>query len=494
MVAINLFFCKIRPMIKQRLGALSVLILGIIIGFFVYKSQPVNGHVPTRPAILTNFFEKHQMPFTLGLDLSGGTHLVYDADVSAIPKTEISDSMQVLRNVVLARVNAKQVSGVLGVLEPLVQVKEGGIGAQGSGEQLVVDLPGVTDVQSAEDTIGKTPTLDFRLQSATPVPQTLTVDAQGHAVASVDPYAQYVTTGLTGRYLKTATVQFDQNTGSAYVSLVFNDDGAKLFDDITKNNIGKPLAIFLDGNPISSPTIQTEISGGQAVITGNFTPAEAKALADSLSYGALPVPVHLVSSELIGPSLGANAITAGVFAGLVGFLIIAIFLIFWYRLPGLVAVIALSVYVVITLFVFKVLHVTLSSAAIAGFIISIGMAVDANVLIFERIKEELRGGRTVADAITAGFARAWLSIRDSNISSIITAVILFFIFSDSFVRGFAITFLLGVLISMLSAILISRMFLRSVATRENSKVTSFLFGSGFSSAKHIASHDSKNKK
>ena len=159
-------------MIKQRLGALSVLILGIIIGFFVYKSQPVNGHVPTRPAILTNFFEKHQMPFTLGLDLSGGTHLVYDADVSAIPKTEISDSMQVLRNVVLARVNAKQVSGVLGVLEPLVQVKEGGIGAQGSGEQLVVDLPGVTDVQSAEDTIGKTPTLDFRLQSATPVPQT----------------------------------------------------------------------------------------------------------------------------------------------------------------------------------------------------------------------------------------------------------------------------------------------------------------------------------
>lgn len=482
-------------MIKQRLGALSVLILGIIIGFFVYKSQPVNGQVPLRPRILTNFFQKHQMPFTLGLDLSGGTQLIYDADVSAIPADQVSGSMQVLRDVVLARVDAKQVSGVLGVLEPLVQVKEGGIGAQGSGEQLVVQLPGVTDVQSAEDTIGKTPTLDFRLQSATPIPQALTVGADGKVDATVDPYSQYVSTGLTGRYLKTASVQFDPNSGAAYVALTFNSDGAALFDQITKNNIGKPLAIFLDGSPISSPTIQSEISGGQAVITGNFTPQQAKDLADSLSYGALPVPITLVSSQLIGPSLGATAINQGIYAGLVGFLIIALFLILWYRLPGLVAVIALAIYVAVTLFVFKVLHVTLSSAAIAGFIISIGMAVDANVLIFERIKEELRGGRTVADAITAGFARAWLSIRDSNISSIITAVILFFIFSDSFVRGFAITFLLGVLISMLSAILISRMFLRSVATKENSKVTSFLFGSGFSSARHIASQPSDlNKK
>ena len=479
-------------MIKQRIGALCVLIVGIIIGFFVYKSEPINGHVPTRPAILTNFFEKHQMPFTLGLDLSGGTHLVYEADVSTIPAAQVSDSMQVLRDVVLRRVNGKQVSGVLGVLEPLVQVKEGGIGAAGS-EQLVVDLPGVTDVTAAENTIGQTPTLDFRLKSDTAVPQKLTVDASGHANVNVDPYSQYVSTGLTGRYLKTASVQFDQNTGSAYVALTFNDDGANLFDQITKNNIGKPLAIFLDGAPISSPTIQSEISGGQAVITGNFTPAAAKNLADSLSYGALPVPIHLISSELIGPSLGASAMQAGVFAGLVGFLVVALFLIFWYRLPGLVAVIALSLYVAVTLFVFKVLHVTLSSAAIAGFIISIGMAVDANVLIFERIKEELRGGRTVADGITSGFSRAWLSIRDSNISSIITAVILFFIFADSFVRGFAITFLLGVLISMLSAILVSRLFLRSVAPKETHKITGFLFGSGFSSAKHIGERVEKKK-
>ena len=195
------------------------------------------------------------------------------------------------------------------------------------------------------------------------------------------------------------------------------------------------------------------------------------------------MPIHLVSSELIGPSLGAKAIEAGVFAGIIGFLAVALFLIFWYRLPGVIAVVALSIYVAITLALFKLLHVTLSSAAIAGFIISIGVAVDANVLIFERIKEELKAGREVADAISTGFSRAWLSIRDSNFSSIITGIILFSVFSTSFVRGFAITFILGVLISMFSAIVISRIFLRAVATRSHGRLTAFLFGSGFSSAK-----------
>ena len=472
--------------LKTQLLAVLVLIIGVGLGFFVYKSEPVGGHAPAKPHFMTAFFERHQMPFKLGLDLSGGTHLVYEADVSALPKEQVSDSMQVLRNVVEARVSSKQVSGVLGVLEPLIQVKEGGVGAANS-EQLIVDLPGVTDVAQAEATIGQTPTLDFRLKSDKPVTVDVkaTVDSKGNVtLPAQDPYATFVSSGLTGRYLKTATVQFDQNTGVPYVSLTFNDEGAKLFGDITGAHIGQQLAIFLDGKPISSPTIQAAITGGQAVISGNFTPTEAKALASSLSYGALPVPIHLVSSQLIGPSLGAKAIHAGVYAGILGFLIIALFLILWYRLPGVVAVVALGLYVAITLAIFKLLHVTLSSAAIAGFIISIGVAVDANVLIFERIKEELRAGRTVADAITTGFARAWLSIRDSNISSIITALILFFLFGGTFVRGFAITFLLGVLVSMLSAILISRLFLRSVATKEGSRVTNFLFGSGFSSAKH----------
>lgn len=469
-------------MVKTRLWALSILIIGILVGFFVYKSEPKDGKVPAQPNVLTGFFQKHQFPFTLGLDLSGGTHLVYEADVTAIPAAQVSDSMQVLRTVVLSRVNGKQVSGVLGVLEPLVQVKEGGIGGS---EQLIVDLPGVTDVTAAEKTIGETPTLDFRLKGeGADGAQNVTVGPDGTVdMASIDPYAGYVSTGLTGRYLETATVQFDQNTGSAFVALEFNDDGSKLFADITRANIGKPLAIFLDGKPISAPTIQQEITGGSAVISGNFTPKQAKDLAGSLSYGALPVPIHLVSSELIGPSLGAKAIEAGVFAGIIGFLAVALFLIFWYRLPGFIAVVALSIYVAITLALFKLLHVTLSSAAIAGFIISIGVAVDANVLIFERIKEELKAGREVADAISTGFSRAWLSIRDSNFSSIITGIILFSVFSTSFVRGFALTFIIGVLVSMFSAIVVSRIFLRSVATRSHGRLTAFLFGSGFSSAK-----------
>lgn len=475
-------------MIKKRLTALLILIIGLGLGFFVYKSEPVGGHAPAKPAFLTNYFNKHPKPFKLGLDLSGGTHLVYEADVSQIPAEQVTDSMNVLRNVVDARVNSQQVSGVLGVLEPLIQIKEGGVGAAGS-EQLIVDLPGVTDVAQAEKTIGQTPTLEFRLASEKPAeePTKITVGADGNVVLPAkNPLTGWDSTGLTGRYLKSASVQFDQNTGSAYVNLKFDDEGGKLFEKITSEHIGKTLAIFLDGQAISTPTIQTAISGGEAVITGDFTPVQAKALASSLSYGALPVPIHLISSELIGPSLGAQAMKDGMRAGIIGFLVIALFLIFWYRLPGLMAVIALGIYVVLTLTVFKVLHVTLSAAAIAGFIISIGVAVDANVLIFERIKEELRAGRTVADAITTGFSRAWLSIRDSNVSTMITAVILFALFAGTFVRGFAITLLLGVLISMFSAILISRLFLRSVATKDGSKVTNFLFGSGFSSAKSTA--------
>jgi preprotein translocase subunit SecD len=469
---------------KKRLQAVIVLIIGLGLGFFVYKSEPVNGQAPKQPNILTSYFTKHPSPFKLGLDLSGGTHLVYDADVSALKPEQVTGSMQVLRDVVESRVNARQVSGVLGVLEPLIQIKEGGIGAQGS-EQLIVDLPGVTDVTSAVNTIGATPTLEFRLQDdSKKSTANATLDENGNLnVSGLDPYAGYTATGLTGRYLDTATLEFDQNTGAPHVTLKFNDEGSKLFAEITKNNVGKVLAIFLDGNVISSPTIQEEITGGNAVISGNFTPKTGKALADSLRYGALPVPIKLVSSELIGPSLGAKAMTAGVHAGLIGFLVVAIFLVLWYRLPGVVAVAALSIYVAVTLAVFKLLHVTLSSAAIAGFIISIGVAVDANVLIFERIKEELRAGRAVADAITTGFSRAWLSIRDSNMSSIITALILFFIFGASFIRGFAITFLLGVLISMLSSILVSRLFLRAIAPTHNTKLSAFLFGSGFSSAR-----------
>lgn len=466
-------------MIKKRLWALAVLIIGLALGFFVYKSEPRGGEAPVNPPILTNFFTKNPMPFKLGLDLSGGTHLVYEADISEVPEAEVAASMEVLRDVVERRVNDQKVSGVLGVLEPLIQIKDGGIGSGGS-QQLIVDLPGVTDIEEAEKAIGETPTLEFRLEKEVDT-QALTVDAEGNIQGTIDEL--FTSTGLTGRYLESATVQFDPTTGMPSVSLKFNAEGSKLFAEITKNNKGKTLAIFLDGAIISAPTIQDEIPNGEAVINGTFTPKEAKVLSDSLRYGALPVPIKLISSQLIGPSLGASAMQAGMFAGIIGFLAIAAFLIFWYRLPGLIAVLALGLYVAITLTVFKLLNVTLSSAAIAGFIISIGIAVDANVLIFERIKEELRGGRGVADAVSAGFDRAWNSIRDSNFSSLITSTILFFLFAGSFVRGFAVTLILGVLLSMLSAIVISRIFLRAITPAHNTRLTGFLFGSGFSSAR-----------
>lgn len=470
-------------MIKKRLLALGVLVLGLAVGLFVYKTEPVNETTPQKPAILNTYFANHLKPFKLGLDLSGGTHLVYEADVSEIPQNEIGDAMDVLRSVVERRVNDQDVSGVLGVLEPLVQVKEGGIGNRGS-QQLIVDLPGVTDVSAAVATIGDTPTLEFRIESEESEPAQATVDEDGNVSFDTDAlFNRYKATGLTGRYLDTATVAFDQTTGIPYVTLSFTKEGGDLFAEITKNNVNKTLAIFLDDELISAPVVREEITGGEATINGDFTIVEAKELAGSLRYGALPVPVELVSSELIGPSLGAQALDAGLYAALLGFLAIAIFFVLWYRLPGLIAVFALGLYVSLTLFVFKTLHVTLSSAAIAGFIISIGIAVDANVLIFERIKEELRAGRGVRDAISSGFSRAWLSIRDSNVSTIITALILFFMFGGTFVRGFALTLLLGVLISMISAIIISRLFLQAVSMSRTSKLSDFLFGSGFTSAK-----------
>lgn len=239
------------------------------------------------------------------------------------------------------------------------------------------------------------------------------------------------------------------------------------------------VAIYLDGAPISTPVVREEIPNGQAVISGSFTPNEAKQLVGRLNSGALPVPISLVSKQTIGATLGENAVDAGVKAALIGFLLVALFLILWYRLPGLVAVISLCIFVAIILTLFKLIPVTLTAAGIAGFIISMGVAVDANVLIFERIKEELRSGRNINDAVSAGFSRAWFSIRDSNTSNIITAVILFW-FGTSLIKGFALTLGMGVLVSMFSAITITKIFLGTLSFIKEGKVSRFLFSSGLS--------------
>ena len=262
------------------------------------------------------------------------------------------------------------------------------------------------------------------------------------------------------------------------VAITFDDTGKAKFAEITGENIGKVLAIFLDGKPISTPVIRDQIKDGNAVISGNFTPNEAKTLARDLRYGALPVPVVLIGTQSIGASLGENALKSSVDAGLWGFLIITIFLLFWYRLPGLVAIVSLLMYTVFMLAIFKLIPVVLTSAGLAAFILSIGMAVDGNILIFERMREELAKGHSLEDGIREGFARAWLSIRDSNLSSIITAVILYFFATSALIKGFALVFLIGVLVSMFTAITISRTFLLALGVKKYTGVVKFLFSNG----------------
>lgn len=290
-----------------------------------------------------------------------------------------------------------------------------------------------------------------------------------------DPY--FVPTSLTGAFLEKATVQFDQTTSQPLVQLTFTDEGRKLFAEITKANVDKQVAIYLDGSPISTPVVQEPILDGNAQISGDFNVQTARELVGRLNSGALPVPIALLSTQTIGATLGERALDAGVRAGIVGILVVAVFLLLWYRLPGLISVIALAIYVALMLAIFKLIPVTLTAAGIAGFILSIGMAVDANILIFERMKEELKKGKDIVDAIDDGFARAWLSIRDSNISSILSAAILFW-FGTSMVKGFALTLGIGVLVSMFSAITVSRTLLMALGTRGNSKAIRFFFGNG----------------
>lgn len=458
---------------KKRLVALLILIAGLGVAYFVYKSETrfsvKNSATETSEATPEKTGIAAKYPFRLGLDLSGGSHLIYSADVSKIAATEVADSMSALRDVIERRIN------VLGVSEPVIRIEEG----TNNEHRLVVDLPGVTDVKKATETIGETPTLEFKTENPNPPKETpVTVGPDGSVVLG-DPFAnKYISTDLTGRFLQKSTLEFNQSTRQATVALQFNDEGAKLFEKITGANIGKTIAIYLDGQLISAPTVRQAISGGRAEITGNFSPTEAKTLVGRLNSGALPVPITLVSTQTIGPTLGERAVAAGERAALYGFLIIAIFLIFWYRLPGVISVISLSLYVAIMLALFKLIPVTLTAAGIAGFIISIGVAVDANVLIFERLKEELKNGRTLSDAIEAGFDRAWTSIRDSNTSSIITAIILFW-FGTALIKGFALVFGLGVLVSLFSAITVTRVFLRSIPVG-NGRVARFLFSSGLS--------------
>ncbi|KKS48771.1 MAG: Preprotein translocase subunit SecD [Candidatus Azambacteria bacterium GW2011_GWF2_42_22] len=421
-----------------------------LIGFFLVRSEK----------------DGAKFPFRFGLDLVGGTELIYKADTSKV--SDVGDAMQSLKEVIERRVN------IFGVSEPLVQTESAGIISGNALERLIVELPGVKDIELAKKLIGETPILEFRLEKSGAEEFVSTI-ASGTPIALDDVFYP---AELTGRYLAHASVEFDPQTGVPLVGLEFTSEGALLFAKITHDNVGKPLAVILDGSILSAPVIQSEITGGKAQITGNFTPKEAKALVRNLNYGALPVPITLATSQTIGASLGDVALHSGVRAGVIGFIALVIFLIIWYRLPGLVASVALISYIVLSLAIFKIIPVTLTTAGLAGFILSIGMAVDANVLIFERAAEELKKGKSISDALHEGFRRAWLSIRDSNISSIITAIVLFWL-GTSAVKGFALTLGLGVIISMFTAITVSRTFLFAIAPKNENGFKRFLFSNGF---------------
>lgn len=414
--------------------------------------------------LLAWFFllRREATPFSYGLDLVGGTELVYRADTSKVE--DVSGAMETLKEVIERRVN------IFGVSEPLVQTESAGLISGNKEERLIVELPGVKDLDKAIELIGETPVLEFRLAKP-----------GFNDIVAVKPDASldelFLPAELTGRYLYRAQVQFNQTTGEAAVGLDFNEEGKEIFARITREHKGEVLAIVLDGGVLSAPIIQDEIRDGKAQITGVFTPEEAKELVRNLNYGALPVPIELVSSQSIGATLGEAALSAGVRAGLIGFVVLSVFLILWYRLPGFISVISLASYILLSLAVFKLIPVTLTAAGVAGFVLSIGMAVDANILIFERTKEELRRGKNIYDALHEGFHRAWLSIRDSNISSIITAIVLFWL-GTSAVKGFALTLGVGVLVSMFTAITLSRTFLFAVVPQDDTPFKRFIFGSG----------------
>ncbi|MFH1947165.1 MAG: protein translocase subunit SecD [Candidatus Magasanikbacteria bacterium] len=275
------------------------------------------------------------------------------------------------------------------------------------------------------------------------------------------PQELWKSTQLSGKQLDRSEVVSDPQTGSVQVSLAFDSEGKDLFKDITTRNVGLPVAIFLDGQPISIPTVNEPITDGRAVISGSFNIQEARLLSQRLNAGALPVPIELIAQQSVGATLGAKSLSTSLKAGIFGIILVMIFMFFYYRLPGLLSVISLTLYIFLTLAVFKIIGVTLTLAGIAGFILSIGMAVDANVLIFERLKEELKEGKSLKAAVEEGFLRAWTSIRDGNISTLITCVLLIW-FGSSFVQGFAVTLAIGILISMFSAITITRVMLRFI--------------------------------
>jgi preprotein translocase subunit SecD len=422
-----------------------IILLTLLAAYVVWPQQPGNylpfgNAIPGNPGIHVGNFVRDGAK--LGLDLQGGTQLTLQADLSQVPADQQTSAMQGVLNVISRRVNA------YGVAEPEIQ--------QLGTDRIIVQLPGLRDTEEAKKLIGQTAKLEFKEQDASGnwIPSTAEINGQ--------------TVPLTGAYLVPGRQQvtFQGRAGLPEVAFQFNSDGASAFGQITQRLLGKPLGIFLDGQQVSAPTVQAVLTDS-GVITGLSLDA-AKLLALQLNAGALPVPVTIQSESTVDATLGADSVHRSIVAGELALLVVILFMLLYYRLPGVAASGALIVYALLTMAIFKLVPVTLTLAGIAGFILSLGMAVDANILIFERMKEELRSGKTIAAAIRAGEDRAWPSIRDSNTSTLITCGVLYFFgqqFGATIIMGFALVLAIGVAVSLFSAIFVTRTFLELLLSR-----------------------------
>jgi len=398
------------------------------------------------PALDFSFFKifhiERDLNVKLGLDLQGGTDLILKADVSDVPVGQKTEALEAAKEVIERRVN------LFGVSEAVVQTS-----TVGNEYRLIVQMPGVKDAEEAKKLVGQTAKLEFReaADPNTPPGTFMTLETSKP-------------TGITGKDLKSANVSFTQTQtqgpSEPVVEFEIKAESAGKFRDLTKRLIGQPLAVFLDDFLVSAPTVNSEIDKN-GIISG-LTTEEAKRLSTQLKAGALPVKkIDIISERTVGATLGAESVEKSLIAGCIGLFIVAVFMIFFYGKSGLLADVALIIYTLVTLAIFKLIPITLTLAGIAGFILSIGMAVDANILIFERMKEEIRAGKLKRQAIEIGFSRAWNSIRDSNVSSLITTAVLFQ-FGTGQVRGFAVALAIGILVSMFTAITVTRTFLRAV--------------------------------
>ena len=415
---------KINYKLPQFLGGYEIKYDRIIGGYDLYA---LNGKI------------QRDLSVRKGLDIAGGVSVLLDADMSNVLDADRADALTSLKNVIERRVN------LLGISEASVQTSN-----VSDKYRVIVELAGVFDTNQALTTIGQVAKLDFRVE-----------DTEN---------TDFILTDLSGANLQKATVVFDQNetvsTGEPKIQLQFNSTGAKKFKDITEQNIGKRVAIYLDNQIVIAPVVQSAILDGRAIILGQFSVDDAKILVTQLNAGALPVPVKVLEQRTVGPTLGQESVNKSVFAGFIGLALVILFMIFYYGRLGIIASVALVIYGLITLAIYKFIPVVLTLPGLAGFILSIGMAVDANILIFERIKEELRLDKPLSIALENGFGRSWDSIRDANLATIITAFILFNPFEWAFlptsgpVRGFALTLALGIFISLFTGVIITRNLVR----------------------------------